>query len=145
MTWPFPGFNTSAIDNIYVYSLSVQNKTKQKTTEWLWAQPGSELFAHSWNKGLSHVPLFATSRTIALQAPLSMRFSRQEYQSWLLFPSPGDLPDPRTESMSPELAGGFSITEPPRKPLQHYYPISRVHSHPPFQAIFCTVANLFSY
>jgi len=28
------------------------------------------------------------------QAPLSMGFSRQEYWSGLLFPSPGDLPDP---------------------------------------------------
>ena len=28
------------------------------------------------------------------QAPLSMRFSRQEYWSGLPFPSPGNLPDP---------------------------------------------------
>ena len=93
----------------------------------------------------SCVQLFATPWMVAHQVPLSMGLFRQEYWRGLPFPSPGDLPDPRTESMSPELAGGFSITEPPRKPLQHYYPISRVHSHPPFQAIFCTVANLFSY
>ena len=31
---------------------------------------------------------------IACQAPLSMEFSRQEYQSGLLFPSPEDLPNP---------------------------------------------------
>ena len=30
-----------------------------------------------------------------------MRFSRQEHWSGLLFPSPGDLPDPRIEPMSP--------------------------------------------
>ena len=30
---------------------------------------------------------------IARQAPLSMEFSRQEYWSGLLFPSPGDFPD----------------------------------------------------
>ena len=35
-----------------------------------------------------------TSWTVACQAPLSMRFSRQEYRSELPFPSPGDLPDP---------------------------------------------------
>ena len=29
-----------------------------------------------------------------MQAPLSMGFSRQEYCSGLLFPSPGDLCDP---------------------------------------------------
>ena len=32
--------------------------------------------------------------TVALQVPLSMGFSRQEYWSGLLSPSPGDLPDP---------------------------------------------------
>ena len=40
-----------------------------------------------------HVQLFATPWTIALQAPLSMGFSRQEYWSGLLCPSPGDFPD----------------------------------------------------
>ena len=34
---------------------------------------------------------------VALQAPLSMGFSRQEYWSGLLFPSPGDLPNPGIE------------------------------------------------
>ena len=38
--------------------------------------------------------LFSTSWTVACQALLSMRFPRQEYWSGLLFPSPGDLPDP---------------------------------------------------
>ena len=33
-------------------------------------------------------------------APLSMEFSRQEYRSGLLFPSPGDLSDPGIEPMS---------------------------------------------
>ena len=32
--------------------------------------------------------------TVARQAPLSMGFSRQEYQSGVPFPSPGDLPNP---------------------------------------------------
>ena len=36
----------------------------------------------------------ATLWTIALQAPLSLGFSRQEYWSGLSFPSPGDLLDP---------------------------------------------------
>ena len=35
---------------------------------------------------------FVMSWTVALQAPLSMEFSRQEYWSGLPFPSPGDLP-----------------------------------------------------
>ena len=42
---------------------------------------------------LSHLGhVFTTLWTIALQAPLSMRFSSQEYWSVLLCPSPGDLP-----------------------------------------------------
>ena len=50
---------------------------------------------------LSGVQLFATPWTVACQAPLSMRFSRQEYWSRLLIPSPGDLPDPGMEPVSP--------------------------------------------
>ena len=50
---------------------------------------------------------FATSWTVALQAPLSIGFPRQEYWSGLPFPSPGDLPDPGIEPASPALAGGF--------------------------------------
>ena len=42
----------------------------------------------------SCVRLFATPWIIDCQAPLSMGFSRQEYWSRFLFPSPGDLPDP---------------------------------------------------
>ena len=41
----------------------------------------------------SRVQLFAAPWTTAWQAPLSMRFSRQEYWSGLSFPPPGDLPD----------------------------------------------------
>ena len=44
---------------------------------------------------------FATPWTIALQAPLSMGFFRQEYCSGSPFPTPGDLADPRMETMSP--------------------------------------------
>ena len=51
----------------------------------------------------------------ALQAPLSVGFPRQESWSALLFPSPGDLPDPGMEPTSPPLAGGFLTTEPPQK------------------------------
>ena len=48
-------------------------------------------------QSLGHVLLFVTPWTVAHQAPLSMEFSRQEYWSGLLFPSPGDLPDPGIE------------------------------------------------
>jgi len=44
---------------------------------------------------------------VAHQAPLSIVYPRQDYWSGLLFPSPGDLPDPGVELVSPALAGGF--------------------------------------
>ena len=58
-------------------------------------------------KLLSRVQLFVTLWTIVYQAPLFMGFSRQEYWSGFPFSSPGDLPDPGMEPVSPTLAGGF--------------------------------------
>ena len=58
----------------------------------------------------------ATPWTVALQAPESMGFSRQEHWSGWLLPSPGDLPNPGIKPVSPELAGGFFITGSPGKP-----------------------------
>jgi len=57
--------------------------------------------------------LFATPWTIALQAPLSVGFSRQEYWSGLPFLPLGEFPDSEIEpasGMSPALAGGFFTT-----------------------------------
>ena len=48
-----------------------------------------------------------TPWTVGRQVPLSMEFSRQEYWSGFPFSSPGDLPDPGIEPVSPTLAGGF--------------------------------------
>ena len=56
-------------------------------------------------KSLSCVRLFATPWTVARQAPPSMGSSREGYQSRLPFPSPGDLPDPVIEPVSPTLQG----------------------------------------
>ena len=58
----------------------------------------------------SCVQLCASLRTVTPQAPLSMGFPRQEYQSGLPCPPPGALPYPGTESMtliSPIVAGSF--------------------------------------
>ena len=69
---------------------------------------------------LSHLQLFVTPWTVALQAPLSMRFSRQEYWSGLSFLPPGDLLHPGIDftcPASPALAGRFFTTEPREKPL----------------------------
>ena len=61
----------------------------------------------------SHVRLFATLWTLALQALPSMGFCRQDYWSGLPCPLPVDLPDPGIEPaslMSLALAGGFFTT-----------------------------------
>ena len=55
---------------------------------------------------------FATPRTGAHQALLSMGFSRQEYWGGLPFPSPG------IETRSPALQADSSPTEPPGKPAE---------------------------
>ena len=59
---------------------------------------------------------FVTSWTVAHQAPLSMKFSRQEDWSGLPIPSPGHLPNPGIKPASPALAGRFFTIEPPGKP-----------------------------
>ena len=63
-------------------------------------------------KSLSRVRLFATPWTVAYHAPPSMGFSRQEYWSGLLFPSPGDLPNPGIEPRSPALQADALPSEP---------------------------------
>ena len=70
-------------------------------------------------QSLSCVLLFETPWIVALQAPLSMEFSWQEYWIRLPFPPPGDLPNPEIEPVSlvsPALAGGFFTSVPPGKP-----------------------------
>ena len=61
----------------------------------------------------SHVRLFVTLWTIARQAPLSMGFSRQEYQSELPCFPPGDLPDPGFKPGSPALQADSLPSESP--------------------------------
>ena len=55
--------------------------------------------------------------TVALQVPLSMGFSKQEYWGGLPCPSPGDLPDPGIEPRSPALQADSLPSEPPGKSL----------------------------
>ena len=61
----------------------------------------------------SLVQFFMNLWTVALQVPLSMGFSRQEYWNGLPFSSPGDLSNPGikpTSLKSATLAGGFFTT-----------------------------------
>ena len=55
--------------------------------------------------------------TVAHQAPLSMEFPREEYWSGLLFPSPGDLPNPGIKQECPALQADSLPFEPPGKPI----------------------------
>ena len=71
------------------------------------------LFAQSCLTLCDHV-------STALQAPLSIEFSRLEYWSGLPFPAPGDLPDTGIEPASPAFAAGLFTTEPPGNPVQSY-------------------------
>ena len=62
----------------------------------------------------SRMQLFVTPQTVARQAPMSMKFSWQEY--WNGFPSQGDLPSPGMELGSPALQADSLPCEPPGKP-----------------------------
>ena len=78
-------------------------------------------------------PTLVTSWTVAHQAPLSRRFSRQEYWSGLPCPSPGDLPDPRIETRSPALQADSLLSEPPGKPVP-WVDVNRL-----WLVLFCTL------
>ena len=69
---------------------------------------------------LSHVWLFVTPWTVAYQDPSTIGFSRQESWGGLLFPSPGDLPDPGIEPGSPTLQTDSLPSEPPGAGMGFY-------------------------
>ena len=77
----------------------------------------------------SSVQLFANPWTVALQAPLSVEFSKQEYWSGLPFPISRDLPDAGIKPAYPaSLAGEFFAIAPPRKPHMAIMSIQKVHN-----------------
>ena len=63
---------------------------------------------------------FSTPWTVALQALLFMGFSRQEYWSRLLFPPPGNIPDPGIEPESP-VSSALQMDSLPIEPLGKPY------------------------
>ena len=73
----------------------------------------------SFFKLLSHILLFVTPQTVTHQAPLSMRFPRQQYWSKLPFP-PGYLPYPGIKHGSSTLQADSLPTGPPEKPTTCY-------------------------
>ena len=77
---------------------SIHGIFQAKVLEW-GAIAFSELKCECMLSHFSRVPPFVTLWTVAVQAPLSKGFSRQEW-SGLLCPPPGNLPDPGTEPIS---------------------------------------------
>ena len=73
-----------------------------------------------------------------------MEFSRQEYWSWLPFPSPRNLPDPGVEPVSPALQADFFTTEPPVLPISNlsispFYKTSWAHTRHTFGIGFFSI------
>ena len=67
---------------------------------------------------LNHVQIFCDPMDcIVHQAPLSIGFCGEEYWSGLLFPSPGNLPDPGTEPASAALQVDSLLLSYQRNPL----------------------------
>ena len=83
------------------------------------------IYTYMWSevkwKWLSCILLFAFPWTETRQASLSMEFPRQKYWSGLLFPSPGELPDPGIEPGSPSLQADSLPSEPQGKPHLNVY------------------------
>ena len=74
----------------------------------------SSVWVHAWG-ACSVASDFVAPWTVALQAPLSMEFSGQEYSSGFAISFQENLPNPSVKPTSPALAGGFFTTEPHRK------------------------------
>ena len=97
-----------------------ENSTRHNIIKDIW-QNFVKSPKQSWCCVLSHfssVQLFVTSWRVALQVPLSMGFSRQEYQSGLPFPSQEDLPDPGIKPRSPALQADSLLSELPQKVIK---------------------------
>ena len=89
------------------------------------AEPHSQPWASPTHQKSSGVVLVAQSCLTlcdpvdcnALQASLSMGFSRQEYYSGSPFPPPANLPDPGIEPGPLALQADSLLSEPPGKPI----------------------------
>ena len=106
LLWLCPGETCRYVHTTFVCSMVYNNRKRGNNLNSESKRMDACMLSH-----FSPVRLFVTLRIVARKAPLSMGFSRQEYQSGLLCPPPGDLSDPGIEPtsfMSPALADGFS-------------------------------------
>ena len=91
----FFSINTLATTSTQIQDHETEKEElKDHLQEWKW-------------KSFSPVWLFATPWTVALQAPLSMEFSRQEYWSGLHCPSLKGSSQPMGQTQVTSIAGGF--------------------------------------
>ena len=82
---------------------------------------------------------FATSWTVACQAPLSMGFSRQDYWNGLPFPSSEDLPNPGIEPRSSALQADCLLSELRGSPQE----TETQQKRPPVGQQFFPILNVF--
>jgi len=92
---------------------------------------------------VAQLSLFATPQIVAHQAALSLEFSRQEYQSGLPFPSPGDLPNPGIEPRSAALQADSLLSEPTGKPPLWICQILFIHVAVDEHWVVCTFSLLW--
>ena len=126
--WNFPGKNTGVGCHFLLRGIFPTQGLNPCLLHW---QLDSLPLCHQlvgWQVGVgekcvlsrsSCVWVFATPWAIALQAPLSMGFSRQEYWSGLPCPPPGDLPNPGIEPGSSALQANSLPSEQPGKPMDY--------------------------
>ena len=120
------------------------NSTMDSLVRNWWKQSAWAQIAPSVILQFSHKVMSDSLRPCGLRPPASSVyvFPRQEYWSGLPFPSPGDLPNPKTEPTSPALGGCCSVTKScpilcnsmdcnkSVFPVPHYHPESaQIHAH----------------
>ena len=95
--------------------------------QFLWYNKVNQLYVciYIFAQPLSHVRIFCTSVDCSLPGSSSLGFHRQECQSGLPFPSPGDLPNPGIKPRSPALPEDSL-------PLSHQGSAVYKHITPPF-------------
>ena len=120
---PFLFLDNHFFNFIYMLVCNIYPSTREQTVSCTDSVTSGSLVTKS-------CPILAITWTVACQAPLSMRFSRQEYWSGLPFPSPGDLPNPGIKPRSPALQADSLPTELCGKPSSQFtYPVFSTHRH----------------
>ena len=97
-------WNSSSVVNSQLHPSFLRSTTSRERKHTQIPDPNTKLtssLAFVVVSSLSHAWVFATPWTVALQAPLSTGFCRQEYSGVLWFPSWGDLLNPGMELTSP--------------------------------------------